>query len=175
MAPIKPIVGMSAPWLEVSTLAGSTWRLADRKPQNFTAIVFYRGLHCPLCKNQLNELESKLGEFEKLGVEVIAISGDTHERAQKAKDDWGLQNLSIGYGNSMTAMQRWGLYVSRGAYDNEPPFFNEPALFLVRPDGILHYAVINSGPFGRPYIEDMIGGIDYIMTNNYPVRGTEFF
>ena len=36
------------PDLEFETVDGNTWRLADQKPKNFTMIVAYRGLHCPI-------------------------------------------------------------------------------------------------------------------------------
>lgn len=166
-------MGVSAPWLEVSILSGNTWRLVDQKPQSFTMIVFYRGLHCPLCQAQLDQLDTKIKEFNSIGVDIIAISGDTKERVQKSKDEWGIQKLLLGYGNSAIAMQRWGLYISRGAYDREPPLFNEPAIFLIRPDGILHSAIINSAPFYRPHADDLLSGISYILKNHYPVRGTE--
>ena len=39
------------PALEVPTVGGTGWRLADQKPETFTLVVFYRGLHCPICAN----------------------------------------------------------------------------------------------------------------------------
>ena len=32
------------PSLEVATVGGGTWQLADQSPKNFTMVVFYRGL-----------------------------------------------------------------------------------------------------------------------------------
>lgn len=169
----KLLTGKPAPTLEVQTLTGQPWTLSDQKPQHFTMIVFYRGSHCPLCKAQLGDLEQRLEAFKALGLEVIAISGDTLERSQSSQQDWNLQSLTVGYGLTVEAMRTWGLYISKGAYPNEPDFFNEPAIFFVRPDGTLNTALINSTPFGRPHFEDLLGGIDYILKNNYPIRGTE--
>lgn len=165
--------GMPAPWLEVSSLTDNTWRLADQKPQSFTMVAFYRGLHCPLCCDQLTKLDAKVDEFRAIGVDVIAISGDSKERAQRSQKEWSLERLSLGYANSIIAMQRWGLYISRGAYENEPLLFNEPATFLIRPDGILYAAVIASTPFSRPHADDLLSGISYVVEHNYPVRGAE--
>ena len=64
LTPRKPVPG-----LEVPTLAGATWNLAERKPGNSTMIVFYRGLHCPICSNYMRDLDRKLGDFEALGVD----------------------------------------------------------------------------------------------------------
>ncbi|NND44360.1 MAG: redoxin domain-containing protein, partial [Xanthomonadales bacterium] len=63
-----------APALEFETLKGP-WNLADQRPEHFTMVAFYRGLHCPICKGQLRDLDRKLGDFAELGVDVIAVSG----------------------------------------------------------------------------------------------------
>ena len=57
MTVLKP--RQTVPALEVSTLQGP-WSLGDQAPENFTMLVFYRGLHCPICSKYLAELE-KLG------------------------------------------------------------------------------------------------------------------
>lgn len=169
----KLLTGTLAPSLEVSTLDGTQWLLAEQNPQNYTMVLFYRGWHCPYCQAQLIELDRQLEQFANLGIEAIAISGDTRERAQKSKQDWHLKNVRIGYGLKVEDMRRWGLYISQGAYENEPARFNEPAIFSVNPQGILSLAIVSSTPFARPHFEDLLSGLDYILTNNYPIRGTE--
>lgn len=170
----KLLTGTLAPGLEVSTLDGQQWRLKDQNPQNYTMVLFYRGLHCPFCQAQLTELDRKLEKFGNLGIEVIAISGDTQEHAQESKQEWHLKNVRIGYGLSVEDMRRWGLYISKGAFKNEPTRFNEPAIFLVNADGTLSMAIISTTPFARTHFEDLLSGLDYILKNNYPIRGTEF-
>lgn len=169
----KLLTGKQAPALEVQTLKGQQWQLSEQKPQNYSLILFYRGLHCPFCKAQLQDLDQKLNDIAQLGMNAIAISGDSLERATKSQQEWNVQNVTIGYGLSAESMRRWGLYISKGAFENEPPLFNEPAIFLVRPDGNVQLAIINSTPFGRPHLNELLSGIDYILKNNYPVRGTE--
>ena len=169
----KLLTGTTAPNLEVQTLGGQPWKLADRQPQNYTLLAFYRGLHCPLCQEQIVGLEQSLGEFTKLGIEVLAISGDSLERAQQSQQDWSLQSLQIGYGLSVEDMRAWGLYLSKGAFENEPSLFNEPAIFLVKPCGEIALAILSTTPFARPRWDDFIGGVRYILENNYPTRGTE--
>ena len=167
----KLLTGTTAPNLEVSTLDDRVWRLAEQKPQNYTMVVFYRGSHCPLCKAQLVELDQKLGKFADLGIEVIAISGDSLELAQQSKHDWDLQNLRVGYDLSEVAMRRWGLYLSHGAFENEPELFSEPAIFLIKPCGKIAFSLISNTPFARPHLDDLIGGLDYILQKDYPIRG----
>ena len=119
------------PNLEFETVDGDTWRLADQKPENFTMIVAYRGLHCPRCHKHLLDLQSKLDRFAERGVEVIAISTDDEERAAKAKESWGLARLTIGYGLTLDRAWEWGLYISNAIAEAEPRQFSEPGMFLV--------------------------------------------
>ena len=166
-----PLPRTNAPDLEVNTLTDERWKLSEQRPERFTMVVFYRGLHCPICKTYLKDLESKLKEFKKRGVETIAISGDEKDRATKSKHEWGLDQLMLGYDQSIDSMREWGLYVSNSIKDSEPEQFGEPGLFLIQPSGELYYVAINSMPFGRPSFKDLLSTIDWVTENNYPARG----
>src|SRR5210317_723536 len=86
----------AVPPLEVSTLKGP-WSLSSQQPDNFTMLVFYRGLHCPICSNYIKELDRMVADFDAIGVSVLALSSDDSTRAQQASDDWKLSTLNIGY------------------------------------------------------------------------------
>ena len=160
-----------APDLTVPLLRGGTYRLADQRPRTFTMVVFFRGLHCPVCRAQLSELERRLGEFEQRGIEVIAVSGETRERATQLAQEWRLEQLPLAYGLTEDQMRSWGLFISHGINDGEPELFNEPGLFLISPDGTVYYESILSMPVGRPRVDDLLGGIDYWVAHGYPARG----
>jgi peroxiredoxin len=160
-----------APALEIKTLNGGMWRLHDSKPANFTMIVAYRGLHCPICKTYLNDLEAKLPEFAKRGVDVIALSTDSRERAEKSRAEWSLKALRIGYELPFGMARDWGLFVSRAIREGEPPEFTEPGLFLVKRDGTLFFAALGSAPWGRPPLDQMLRGIDVALERKMPARG----
>ncbi len=160
-----------APDLTVALLDDSTFRLAERHPERFTMVVFFRGLHCPVCQAQLRELNRRLGEFSERGIEVVAVSGETRERTRALAEEWKLDHLRLGTGLSEDAMRAWGLFVSRALNDNEPALFNEPGLFLITPDGRVYYESILSMPIGRPRLDDLLGGIDFWTANDYPARG----
>ncbi len=171
LTPRKPV-----PSLEVETLDGSTWSLAESKPDNFTMIVFYRDLHCPICSNYMRDLDRKIADFAKRGVEVIAISTDDGERARVTPEQWGFENINIGHSLSIEKAREWGLYISssRGktsAGIEEPPLFNEPGVFLVRPDGDLYAALTGSMPFARPHFSEILKAIAFSLENDYPGRG----
>jgi peroxiredoxin len=161
----------AAPELVVETVGGGTWRLSEQTPESFTLIVFYRGVHCPFCRTQLQDLKAKQEDFRARGIEVIAISGNDGEQAQRAAREWELGDLPIGYGQSVESMREWGLYISRGIKADQPELFGEPGLFLIRPDGTVYYVAVQSMPFARPSLQDLLAGIDFVLKNDYPARG----
>ena len=70
-------------------------------------------------------------QFIEKGVGVIALSTDSEERAARAKTDWGLPRLRVGYGFSLSAAREWGLFLSAGRGTTsigveEPALFAEP-------------------------------------------------
>lgn len=160
-----------APELELPLVGGDRFRLADRRPERFTMLVFNRGLHCPVCQAQLRELDRRLDDLSKRGIDVVSVSGESAERATRMRDEWGIERVPLAYGLTEERMRAWGLFISRGINDDEPPTFNEPALFLIRPDGTIYYEAILSMPVGRPRLDDVLGGIDFWAANDYPARG----
>lgn len=159
------------PALEVPLVGGGTWRLAEQSPRHFTMIVFYRGLHCPICAGYLADLEGRIDDFAERGVSVVAISADEEDRARKAKDAWKLDKLPLGYGLSLAKGREWGLYVSSARSDKEPALFTEPGLFMVRPDGTLYLGSAQTMPFARPPFTDVLKALDFVVENDYPARG----
>ena len=160
-----------APELTVALLRGGTYRLDEQTPGQFTMIVFFRGLHCPVCQGQLRELERRLDELQSRGIDVIAVSGETRERMTQLAQEWKLERLPLAYGLTEAQMRAWGLFISHGLDEREPAVFNEPGLFLISPDHTVYYESILSMPVGRPRLDDLLGGIDYWTANDYPARG----
>ena len=68
-------------------------------------------------------------------------------------------------------MREWGLFVSQAIKDTEPPRFNEPGLFFIARDQAMFYESIQSEPWGRPHIDDLVHALDFVIENNYPARG----
>jgi peroxiredoxin len=161
------------PDLQVKLINDTQWSLYAQESEVFTMIVFYRGLHCPVCKKYLQELSKKLEDFSKRGVHLIAISCDSEERAKKAGKEWDIAELPVGYELSIETARDLGLYVSKGISDKEPDQFCEPGLFLIRPDNTLYASAIQTMPFARPQWDDILNAIDYVKKNDYPARGGE--
>ncbi len=177
MSAITPLIPRQpVPSLDVATVGGEVWRLSDQAPENFTLVVFYRGLHCPICSRHLGDLDKKLEEFTKRVVNVVALSSDDEKRAKIAKEVWNLENLAIGYGVDLDKAREWGLFISAGIGKTstgveEPALFSEPGMFLVRPDGTLYFASVQTMPFSRPAFREVLGALDIVLQRNYPARG----
>ena len=177
MTDITPLVPRQpVPRLAVALAGGGKFDLDTENPDNFILVLFYRGLHCPQCRRQLTDLEARLPEFEKRGVSVVAISVDEPECAERTKGEWSLPNLRIGYGLDLATARSFGLWISTGrgktsAGLEEPSLFNEPGLFLIKPDGTLYCASVQTMPFSRPQLADLLAALDFIDERNYPARG----
>lgn len=159
------------PELEVDLINDTKWSLHKQSPEKYTLLVFYRGLHCPVCKKQLSNLQDKLDEFNDRGINLIAVSMDSEERAKKTGKEWSVDSLPIGYGLTKEKAQEWGLYLSKGISEKEPELFSEPGMFLIRKDGTLYFSAIQTMPFARPSLDDVLKAVDFIEDKDYPARG----
>lgn len=160
------------PELDVPLVGGGRWRLAEQHPDRFTLVVFYRGVHCPMCKAHITELDALVDKFAEVGVtSVLAVSGDDAARAQRAVDEWAVTRVPVGYELSLDSMRAWGLHVSKAIKEGQPNEFSEPGLFLIRPDGTLYAVVQTSFPFLRPHLDEVVDTIRWVNENDYPARG----
>ncbi|GAA0773164.1 AhpC/TSA family protein [Roseibium denhamense] len=164
------------PALQVETLTSGTFDLAEDGAGFATLVVFYRGLHCPICATYLKELGRLTADFADKGVKTIAISSDDKDRTQQMAEKVGMDDLRFGYGLPLNVAKAWGLFIStsRGTTSigiEEPALFSEPGVFLVKPDGSLYFASVQTMPFVRPHFQEMIGALDFVQKNDYPARG----
>ncbi len=166
----------AVPALNLPLVGGGNWSLADQNPENFSLVVFYRGLHCPICSMYLGDLNRKAADFAERGVNIVAVSTDGEERATDARSDWKLENLDIAYGMSLEKAREMGLYISAGRGMTsigieEPELFSEPGVYLVRPDQTLYYGATQTMPFARPGFADLLKAVEFAVDKNYPARG----
>ena len=168
---MKLMPDTQAPALSLPLVGGGTWTLSERTPEAFSMIVVYRGLHCPVCETYLGKLQAVAKDFAAKGVDLVAISMDPAERAEKAKADWGLTDVPIAYGLGEADARAWGLWISKSIKEVEIDVFPEPGTFWVRPDGRLYLIDIASLPFARPDLDILLSKVG-AMANGYPARGT---
>ena len=135
-------------------------------------LVVYRGKHCPLCRKYLANLNGLLDDYRSAGVDVVAVSADSKEKAETEKEEEGWR-FPVAYGLSPDQMRTLGLYISepRSPQETDRPF-PEPGLFLINPKGKAQIIEISNAPFARADLSGVLGGVKVIQERNYPIRGT---
>ena len=166
---IKP--GEKAPNLSFKTLNGSTLSLHDNLSNEMNIVIFYRGLHCPICKEYLVSIQNQLDDYSDANTSVTVISMDSEEKAKKTQLDWGLDKLNVGYGLSLDDAKNWGLFISKSIKEAESDIFCEPGLFVIKKDGSIYMVNISNMPFARPDLSTFSANLKFAQDNQYPVRG----
>ena len=88
---VKPLpVGTAAPDFSVKTANGDTVKLSSFKGKKNVVLVFYQGSFCSICGMQLANLQSHVQDFSDQDAQIIAISADDMEHAQKTLGEHGL-------------------------------------------------------------------------------------
>ncbi len=161
------------PPLTLPLIGGGTWDLAQQSPENFNILVFYRGKHCPICRGYLQQVEAAMDDFAGIGADIVAVSMDGTERAEASYSDWGLTSLPVAFGMTAEVARAWGLWLSsKREGSSEPDIFSEPGLVVLDRTGKVFFVEIQNAPFTRPPLDQLIGGLRYVLENDYPTRGT---
>ena len=166
--------GTDFPIVEAHLLNGEIKNLSTpEQGYDWKMVVVYRGQHCPLCTHYLNQLESVKNLLAKIGVDLIAVSGDSKAQLKSHMERLEV-SFPIAYGLTIKQMKELGLYVSdpRSPEETDHPFA-EPGLFVVNSEGKVQVADISNNPFVRPELKSLINGLGWIRNpeNNYPIRG----
>jgi peroxiredoxin len=157
--------------ISIKEVDGAKWELKNTDDIGYTLLIACRGYHCPVCKGYLQQLDRMFKQFTERNVEIVPFSSDTEEKARQTISEWEFKNLRLYYGISIETARELGLFISRGIKDGEPQWFNEPGVFIIKPNGTLYAEFIQSMPFARPPLNELLGAIDLIQKNNYPARG----
>ena len=171
----RPAPGAPFPSTTVARLGGGDLRLGHAsKGCDWQLIVVYRGAHCPICTRYLREIGDVAQELNAMGIEVVAVSADSEDRATAQIADAGV-SYPVGYDLNIAQMQALGLYISspRHGMDAKVPFA-EPGLFLVNETQELRMVDIANVPFMRPQIGSLVMGMRFMrgMTEPFPANGT---
>jgi len=141
-------------------------------PNDWKLVIVYRGKHCPLCAKYLTELKDFTHKLAELKVDLVAVSADPIEKVQEQMADLE-PTFKVGYSLSIEQMRSLGLYISdpRSPEETDRPFA-EPGVFLINDKGTVQMIDISNAPFSRPDLESLVNGIEFIRSNDYPIRGT---
>lgn len=167
-----PRPGSDFPGITLPTTGGGSIGLGQPPGDQSQLIVVYRGLHCPICKKYLGQLNDMKADFEAMGVQVVAVSTDPKDKADKFAEEVQL-DITVAYDLGIEQARELGLFISTPLNEQETDApFAEPGVFFVRPDGSLHFSEVASAPFCRPDLDMIKKGVGYITEKGYPPRGT---
>jgi peroxiredoxin len=83
--------GSIAPAINTTDAEGNPFKSEDVIKQGKGIVaIFYQGVFCSVCANQLEGFQQALTDFEKKGYAVVAISADDMKQAQERKAKSGL-------------------------------------------------------------------------------------
>ena len=171
MSPRK--TGEDIPDFDIALLGGGSWHSREKPRGRYTLLTVYRGKWCPHCKLQLSELDRLHEDFAARGVQVLAASADTCQRAESMSAELGLKNLLLGYEIPISAARDLGLFISSQVKDEEMPLFCEPGTFLIDGQSKIFAAWIASNAFARTSPADVLAYVDFLADKQgRPPRGS---
>ncbi len=130
MAPPRLSVGDRAPEFTLAGTAGGTYALRDFRGRT-VVLVFYPGDHTPVCTMQLNTYSTDIGQFEKLGAQILGISPQSVESHEQ---------FSAVHNFSFPLLSDIDKSVGRAYGVLGPVGFYKRSVFVVDPNGIVRYA-----------------------------------
>lgn len=160
-----PAVGDNFPHaLEAPDQNGQIQSLSDLYGDNGVAVFFVRSADwCPFCKRQLADVNSRLTEFEALGLSVVSVSVDEVPLIKKFADE---QN--VGY--TMLADPNGDINEALGIRDEQYPVGSaafgvpRPTLYIIDTSGTIRARYMEPTYRTRPDLDVVLseaGQIDF--------------
>ncbi len=105
---------------------------------------------------ELQGLGAKLGEAERAGVEVVAVSPDPNERSQQLADGLGLAYRFLA-DPDLAVARRYGLvHAAGGAEGQDVP---RPATIVLDRDGVVRWFSVSGNFQVRPDPDDVLRAV----------------
>ena len=148
------------PDFKVKLINGEEVQARKPTPHDWNVILFYRGSWRPFCQMQLKSFQNGLEKLEAEGIEVLAASVDSLEKAKETAQQTGA-TFPIAYDLSVEDFAK-----ATGAFYDEKPAHTAPYLqatgFVINPSGKVVLSVYSSGAIGRLGWQDVVGLVRYL-------------
>jgi peroxiredoxin (alkyl hydroperoxide reductase subunit C) len=150
------IVGRKAPEFALEgVLNGNfhTYRLSDYKGK-WVVLFFYPLDFTFVCPTEILAFSDRLGEFEKLGAEVLGASVDSKYShlawTEKPREEGGIKSLAYPLLEDLKKelAEEYGVLDEAGAVALR-------GLFIIDPEGVVQHATINNTAVGRSVDETL--------------------
>lgn len=160
------LVGKKAPQFKASAVVNGEEIVDDFTLEQFAGnkyvlLFFYPKDFTFVCPTELHAFQEKKAEFEKLGVELVAVSTDTEQShwgwLQVSKDKGGIEGITypIVADTNKTIAANYDVLAGSYFYDEEDNLAAEGelvayrGLFLIDKDQIVRHQIVNDLPLGR--------------------------
>ncbi|OLN22276.1 peroxiredoxin [Domibacillus antri] len=137
----------------------------QQEHKSWHLIIFFRGAWCPVCVQDLKDLEENKPFFEGKNVHLITISTDQLDNLKQMADEHDL-SFPVLADEELTALKALDVFY----HGDDAPYedhgaHGEPAYFLVDENGKLLYQQKQTSPFGRPDSTELRKIVQYIRKN----------
>lgn len=129
--------------------------------KKYVVLFFYPKDFTFVCPTELHAFNERKADFEKLGVELVAVSTDTEQShwgwLQLSKDQGGIQGITypIVADTNKTISNNYDVLAGNFYYDENDMLQAEGelvayrGLFLIDKEGTVRHQVVNDMPLGR--------------------------
>lgn len=160
------LVGKKAPQFTASAVVNGEEIVEDFNLEQFAGkkyvlLFFYPKDFTFVCPTELHAFQEKKEEFEKLGVELVAVSTDTEQShwgwMQLSKDQGGIQGITypVVADTNKTISANYDVLAGSYYYDDNDELKAEGemvayrGLFLIDKDQVVRHQIVNDLPLGR--------------------------
>ena len=138
-------IGSVAPEIDADSITSSPVRLSKLRGR-VVLLIFYRGLWCPSCRRQLDQLAVEYDTLRAMRAEIIAISSDQPDlsRVHHVANGWPFPIVGD---PELRFIDRYGV---RDPADPEGRQIARPSVFLLDPALIVRFAHVGLHRQDRP-------------------------
>jgi peroxiredoxin len=167
--------GDAAPDATLPDALGNPVRLPDLWKRGPLVVIFYRGGWCPYCNLELRAWQQRLGDLQRIGASLVAISPQTPDNSMSTAEKNALaypvlsdSNLEAAHGFNIAFTLPPELIDLYGSLGNDLPVFNGngqwvlpvPATFVIDTEGRIRFAHIEADYRERAEPADVITFIE---------------
>jgi peroxiredoxin len=160
-------LGDSAPYFTLPAVSGNEYSFESDQNDHtgWHLLVFFRGSWCPVCQEDLKEIQESKSYFDDKKIRITAIATDTLDNLKEMAKEYNLKFdlLSDPERKSLNAYDVY--YHSEHSPYEDHGAHGEPAHFLIDEHGKILYQQRQTSPFGRPNVTELRKIVKYISKN----------